>query len=55
MSGSDVDADRTKNDTLPPTSNGSGSIKKRKKERKPIITMENSDLARYPHASGLHE
>ncbi|KAH0497503.1 hypothetical protein TgHK011_004802 [Trichoderma gracile] len=55
MSGCDVDADRTKNDALPPTSNGSGIVKKRKKDRKPIVTMENSDPARHPQASDIHE
>ncbi|PTB70241.1 hypothetical protein BBK36DRAFT_1155057 [Trichoderma citrinoviride] len=54
MSGSDVDADRTKNDALPPSSNGSGVVKKRKKDRKPVITMEDSDSSYFPRASDGH-
>jgi hypothetical protein len=55
MSGSDVDADCTKIDTLSLTSNGSSIAKKRKKDRKPIITMENADPARHPQTSDMHE
>ncbi|TFA99054.1 Protein kinase dsk1 [Trichoderma ghanense] len=55
MSGSDVDADRTKNDALPPTSNGSSIVKKRKKDRKPIVTMEKSNPAWHLQASDMHE
>ncbi|KAL6856563.1 hypothetical protein J3F83DRAFT_718126 [Trichoderma novae-zelandiae] len=55
MSDRDVDAGSTKNDALSPSPNGSSVVKKRKKDPKPIVSMEDPDTAWYPQVSIVQE